>query len=116
MKRRMCENHFVPGGIKRHDGPAGCSKNQILAGSHSSKLQHRAPLEIHPNLSHVRKTLESGIPVPPFAQHLSMLPGSGFCVAREPRLPRVPVLPMNRANHFLRVLHEIILHSGGCQA
>ena len=31
--------------------------NRIPAGSHSSKLQHRAPLEIHPNLSHVRKTL-----------------------------------------------------------
>ena len=100
----------------RHNGPAGYSKNQILAGSHSSKLQHRAPLEIHPNLSHIRKTLESGIPVLPIAQHLSMLPGSGFCVAREPCLPRVPVLPRNRANYFSRFLHEIILHSRGCQA
>ena len=89
--------------------------NRITAGSHSSKLQHRAPLEIRWNLSHVRKTLESGIPVPP-VQHLSMLSGSGFCVAREPRLPRVPVLSKNSANDFSRVLHEIILHSKSCQA
>jgi hypothetical protein len=36
-----------------------------LAGSHSSKLWHRAPLEIGFDLSHVRKTLEPGIPVLP---------------------------------------------------
>jgi hypothetical protein len=36
-----------------------------LAGSHSSKLWHRAPLEIGFDLSHVRETLESGVPVLP---------------------------------------------------
>lgn len=36
-----------------------------LAGSHSSKLWHRAPLEISVDLSHVRKTLDPGIPVLP---------------------------------------------------
>jgi hypothetical protein len=53
-----------------------------------------------PNLSHVRKTLESGVPVTPCAQHLSTLPGSGFCVARKPRLSRVPVPRADRAKRF----------------
>src|SRR6516165_8756427 len=36
---------------------------------HSSKLQHRAPSKVHAadhgNLSHLRKTLDSGVPVLP---------------------------------------------------
>src|SRR6516225_1326101 len=39
------------------------------ANVHSSKLQHRAPSKVHPayhgNLSHLRKTLDSGVPVLP---------------------------------------------------
>ena len=40
------------------------------------------------DLSHLRKTLNPGVPGLPF-QHLSTLQGSGLCVARTPRLPRI---------------------------
>ncbi len=57
--------------------------NRILAGSHSSKLQHRAPSEIRLNLSHVRKTLESGIPVPPSATSLDVVGQWLLCCAGD---------------------------------
>src|SRR5580658_9972884 len=70
--------------------------NRIPAGSHSSKLQHRAPLEIRRNLSHVRKALEPGIPVPPCATSLDVVgqwhlccagasPTEGRCIVEEKR-------------------------------
>src|SRR5580693_79459 len=55
--------------------------NRTAAGSHSSKLQHRAPLEIRSNLSHVRKTLESGIPVLPSATSLDVVGQWLLCCA-----------------------------------
>jgi len=39
--------------------------------------------------SHLRQTLNPGVPVLPTTKPLSMLLGSGLCVAREPRLPRI---------------------------
>jgi hypothetical protein len=81
VKRRMREEHFLLRGLKRLDGPGGPSTSKICVGSHSSKLQHRAPLEIRSNLSHVRKTLESGIPVPPSAPSLDVVGQWLLCCA-----------------------------------
>lgn len=81
VKRRMREEHFALRRSKRPDGPGGSSASKICVGSHSSKLQHRAPLEIRSNLSHVRKTLESGIPVPPSATSLDVVEQWLLCCA-----------------------------------
>ena len=80
-KRRMREEHFVPERLKRLDGPGGSSASKICVDSHSSKLQHRAPLEIRSNLSHIRKTLESGIPVLPSATSLDVVGQWLLCCA-----------------------------------
>jgi hypothetical protein len=91
-------------GLLAYDFPAGCETQDVrastlsqrvkallrtgrlfaskfFAGFHWSKLQHRAPLEIPANLSHVRKTLESGIPVPPSATSLDDVGQWPLCCA-----------------------------------
>ena len=67
VKRRKGERALFNDGRKPFAGlTAATSLHQSPgASSHSSKLQHRAPLEIVADLSHLRKTLESGVPVLP---------------------------------------------------
>ena len=83
--RRRCETEKCAERFTRRvKAPlrTGCIKrDSTLRRLHSSKLQHRAPFKIPPNLSHVRKTLESGISVPPSATSLDVVGQWLLCCA-----------------------------------
>jgi hypothetical protein len=68
-KQSKGENDFVPEGANTLQDRL-IDRKTTASRSHSSKLQHRAPQEIPSNLSHVRKTLGSGVSVLPIATSL----------------------------------------------
>jgi hypothetical protein len=82
---------------------ARASRKPTARIPHSFKFWHRAPSEAQ-GLSHFEQTLNPGVPGLPVLQHLSMPPGSGLCVAREPHLPRTRMSLRVRASEGSRTL------------
>jgi hypothetical protein len=82
VKRRMCEDHFIL------EGQSAMTDRRAAPRTKSSPAPTRpsfstAPRErfMQPNLSHVRKTLESGIPVLPCATSLDVVGQWLLCCA-----------------------------------